>query len=481
MEIMQKKNEGPAENQYRQTNIQQDNQNRNNTEQMRDELEKTIKMEMQGQMVEMRFKQLESQMQWHQNDSRWNIHGIGQCHQNDPRQFNPGQGQLYQNDHKQYNPVHRQFHQNDPRQFNLGQSQSHQNDHLHRQYYPGQGQVNQNDQRQYNPRQGQCHQNDQRQNNPGHGQFHQNGHRQYNPGQGQFHQNDQRPSYLGQGQFHQNDQRQYNPGQGQFHQNGHRQYNPGQGQFHQNDQRPSNLGQGQFHQNDQMQYNPGQDELHQNDQRQYNPGKGQFHLKGHRGYHPGQSKPQQDQLHRKWSTLYNPGIANNIKLTWKPGLILELCPSNYLMGLQNRPQPPAYQQTSYHHNHNKVINEIHENKENNKETLDYITELNTQRQEQNQVRALIKDKQNEEIDVKLAQAIDRLATPEYSIYEEQNVITKENPSTMEYNPQGQEENTISMDAKIRNSEKATTVPDKEKIVTSNGHTPNNILSNQHTA
>ncbi|CAC5399288.1 unnamed protein product [Mytilus coruscus] len=107
------------------------------------------------------------------------------------------------------------------------------------------------------------------------------------------------------------------------------------------------------------------------------------------------------------------------------------------MGLQNIPQPPAYQQTSYHHNHKKVINEIHENKDNNKDTLDYITELNTQRQAENQDRALITDKQNEERGVKLAQAIDRLATPESSIYEEQNVISKENPLTMEYNQQGQ--------------------------------------------
>ncbi|CAC5404763.1 unnamed protein product [Mytilus coruscus] len=178
-------------------------------------------------------------------------------------------------------------------------------------------------------------------------------------------------------QHPQNDQRAYNQGQSQLHENDPRlQYYPGQGQVHQNDQR---------------QYKPEQGQFYQTDQRQYNPGQGQFHLNDPRQFNLGQ------------------GSADNIKPTWPPGPMLDLCPSNYLMGLQNRPQPPAYQQTSYHHNNKRVINEIHENKDNNKETLNYLTELNTQRQEENRVGVLIKDKQNEERDAKLAQAIDRFA------------------------------------------------------------------------
>ncbi|CAC5410477.1 unnamed protein product [Mytilus coruscus] len=117
-----------------------------------------------------------------------------------------------------------------------------------------------------------------------------------------------------------------------------------------------------------------------------------------------------------------------------------------------------------------------------KETLDFITELNTQRQVENQVRALKTDKQNEERKVKLAIVIDRLIKPESSIYEEQNVISIENPLITTYNQQSKEENTIlSVEAKIQKREKATTLSDKEMIEPSNCYTPNNILSNQHTA
>ncbi|CAC5363396.1 unnamed protein product [Mytilus coruscus] len=142
------------------------------------------------------------------------------------------------------------------------------------------------------------------------------------------------------------------------------------------------------------------------------------------------------------------------------------------------PQPPAYQQTSYHDNNKKVINEIHDNKD-NKETLDYITELNTQRQEENRGRTLIKDKQNEERDVKMTQVIYRLATPESSIGEEQNVVSKVTPWMIEDNQQGQKEHTISVETKTQNRDKATTIPEKEKE--SNGQILNNILSNQHAA
>ncbi|CAG2215473.1 unnamed protein product [Mytilus edulis] len=178
MEIMQN-NGQPTDNinnMNRQPNIEQGNPNRSNIDQMRDELEKQIRQEMQGQMMEMRLKQLESQMvqfmclntsittqmmiqsqkdpthshrgeihndnynqlqhhhameqsriyqelrpsQFRQNDPRWYNSG-----QNDPRWYGSGQNQQ-QTDPQGYNSRQNQ-HQTDPRVYNYGHSQ-HQTD-----------------------------------------------------------------------------------------------------------------------------------------------------------------------------------------------------------------------------------------------------------------------------------------------------------------------------------------------------------------
>ncbi|VDI02363.1 Hypothetical predicted protein [Mytilus galloprovincialis] len=356
-------------NMNRQPNIEQGNPNRSNIDQMRDELEKQIRQEMQGQMMEMRLKQLESQMvQFMCLNTSITTQMMIQS-QKDPTHSHRGErhndnyNQLQHHHAMEQSRIYQelrpsQFRQNDPRWYNSGQNDPRVYNYGHSQH--------QTDPRGYISEQ-LFHQNDQRYNS---GHFrHQTDPGEHNYGQIQ-HQTDPRGDIYGR-ILHQNDQRRYIYRQNQ-HQMDPRGYNSGQIQ-HQTEPRGYNSGQNQKqHQNDPRGYTfiSGQSQTHQNHPKRFNSG-------------PHLQQQQKDQ--RGYNYEQNRHLQND---------------------------PRGYNSEQQHHQNVAIgINEHSDN---------------GQRKEKSNSEISSSPLRHAEIEIKLAQAIDQLTNPESLLNEEQNL--KETPT-----------------------------------------------------